>query len=339
MKLSVVIPVYNTEAWLEKCLDSLLPKGYEGSGAAQASEAELELVCVNDGSTDGSAAILQQYAERYPKLISVIETPNGGLGHARNTGLEAARGEYILFVDSDDYLTPGAVEEMLDVLERNPGTDAVVFDLMYVDGEGRELRCVRGTEHESEFSFAADPTFLFSAHNAVNKLWRRELFLSTGIRFPDRLWFEDLATVPKLCLKLKWILPIRRAWYRYYQRPGSIMSAARAEKNLDMLAVAETVERYYREEGAFECYLPELTYKFWYEELLASVTRVNRIDPHSAIQEQLRDDYLRRYPAFRKSPYVRHAPLRLRLLTDAICRGDWRAVKLMTDLNNKRKGR
>ena len=339
MKLSVVIPVYNTEAWLEKCLDSLLPKGYEGSGAAQASEADLELVCVNDGSTDGSTGILQKYAERYPGLISVIETPNGGLGHARNTGLEAAKGEYVLFVDSDDYLTPGAVEEMLDVLERNPGTDAVVFDLMYVDEEGRELRCVRGTEHEREFSFDADPTFLFSAHNAVNKLWRRELFLSTGIRFPDRLWFEDLATVPKLCLKLKRILPIRRAWYRYYQRPGSIMSAARAEKNLDMLAVAETVERYYREEGAFERYLPELTYKFWYEELLASVTRVNRIDPHSAIQGQLRDDYLRRYPAFRKSPYVRHAPLRLRLLTDAICRGDWRVVKLMTDLNNKRKGR
>ena len=122
MKLSVVIPVYNTEAWLEKCLDSLLPKGYEGSGAAQASEAELELVCVNDGSTDGSASILQKYTERYPKLISAIETPNGGLGHARNTGLEAARGEYVLFVDSDDYLAPGAVEEMLDVLERNPSS-------------------------------------------------------------------------------------------------------------------------------------------------------------------------------------------------------------------------
>ena len=228
---------------------------------------------------------------------------------------------------------------MLEILNRNPGVDAVVFDLMYVDGEGNELRCMQGTEHESEFSFASDPTFLFSPHNAVNKLWKRELFLASGIRFPDRMWFEDLATVPKLCLQLKRILPARRAWYRYYQRPGSIMSAAQAARNLDMLSVAETVERYYREEGAFERCLPELTYKFWYEELLASVTRVNRIDPHSDIQGQLRDDYLRRFPEYKKCSYVRHAPLRLRLLADAICRGDWRAVRLMTDLNSKRKGR
>ena len=339
MKLSIVIPVYNTQSWLAKCLDSLLPKEAERNGAGSEICPDLELVCVNDGSTDGSGAILRDYAGRYPAFITLIETPNGGLGHARNAGLEAAKGEYVLFVDSDDWLAPGAAEEMLEILNRNPGVDAVVFDLMYVDGEGNELRCMQGTEHESEFSFASDPTFLFSPHNAVNKLWKRELFLASGIRFPDRMWFEDLATVPKLCLQLKRILPVRRAWYRYYQRPGSIMSAAQAARNLDMLSVAETVERYYREEGAFEHCLPELTYKFWYEELLASVTRVNRIDPHSDIQGQLRDDYLRRFPEYKKCSYVRHAPLRLRLLADAICRGDWRAVRLMTDLNSKRKGR
>ena len=339
MKLSIVIPVYNTETWLGKCLDSLLPKGAEQSGAGSGKSPDLELICVNDGSTDGSGAILQDYARRYPELLTVIEAPNGGLGHARNTGLEAAGGDYVLFVDSDDYLAPGAVEEMQELLKQNPGVDAVVFDLLYVDGAGRELRLVRGTEHESEFSFASDPGFLFSPHNAVNKLWRRELFLDSGIRFPDRMWFEDLATVPKLCLKLERILPIRRAWYCYYQRPGSIMSAAQAARNLDMPAVAETVTAYYRREGAFERYLPELTYKFWYEELLASVTRVNAIDPKSEIQGQLRDDFLRRFPEYKKSSYVRHAPLRLRLLADAICRGDWRGVKLMTDLKKKRKGR
>ena len=339
MKLSIVIPVYNTETWLGKCLDSLLPKGAEQSGAGSGKSPDLELICVNDGSTDGSGEILRDYARRYPELLTVIETPNGGLGHARNTGLEAAGGDYVLFVDSDDYLAPGAVEEMQELLKQNPGVDAVVFDLLYVDGAGRELRLVRGTEHESEFSFASDPGFLFSPHNAVNKLWRRELFLDSGIHFPDRMWFEDLATVPKLCLKLERILPVRRAWYRYYQRPGSIMSAAQAARNLGMPAVAETVTAYYRREGAFERYLPELTYKFWYEELLASVTRVNAIDPKSEIQGQLRDDFLRRFPEYKKSSYVRHAPLRLRLLADAICRGDWRGVKLMTDLNNKRKGR
>ena len=211
MKLSIVIPVYNTQSWLPKCLDSLLPKEAERNGAGSEICPDLELVCVNDGSTDGSGAILRDYAGRYPAFITLIETPNGGLGHARNAGLEAAKGEYVLFVDSDDWLAPGAAEEMLETLNRNPGVDAVVFDLMYVDGEGNELRCMQGTEHESEFSFASDPAFLFSPHNAVNKLWKRELFLASGIRFPDRMWFEDLATVPKLCLQLKRILPVRRA--------------------------------------------------------------------------------------------------------------------------------
>ena len=72
MKLSIVIPVYNTEAWLRKCLDSLLPKGTKDSGTDSGQTPELELVCVNDGSTDGSAAILREYAERYPTLITVI---------------------------------------------------------------------------------------------------------------------------------------------------------------------------------------------------------------------------------------------------------------------------
>ena len=326
--LTVAIPCYNSEAYMRKAIDHAMVGGDD-----------VEVLIIDDGSKDGTLDIAREYEKRFPTICRAIHQENKGHGGAVNTGIAEASGVYFKVCDSDDWLAPGAAEEMLETLNRNPGVDAVVFDLMYVDGEGNELRCMQGTEHESEFSFASDPTFLFSPHNAVNKLWKRELFLASGIRFPDRMWFEDLATVPKLYLHLKRILPVRRAWYRYYQRPGSIMSAAQAARNLDMLSVAETVERYYREEGAFEHCLPELTYKFWYEELLASVTRVNRIDPHSDIQGQLRDDYLRRFPEYKKCSYVRHAPLRLRLLADAICRGDWRAVRLMTDLNSKRKGR
>ena len=329
MKLSIVVPVYNTETWLAKCLDSLIPETRQSC----------EIIAVNDGSTDSSPAILKQYRDQYPELIRIIETPNGGLGHARNTGLESAEGEYVLFVDSDDYLSPGAVDEMLETLEKNPGIDAVVFDLVHVDENGTELRQIRGTEHGKVFSLAADPCTLFSPHNAVNRLWRRSLFTDTGIRFPDRLWFEDLATVPRLLLRCGSILPVRKAWYCYSQRTGSIMNTAHAARNAEMIDVAETVLADYRNCGALERFQAELEYKFWYEEFLAAVTRVNRIDSRSPVQARLRDDYIRRFPDWQKNPYIRSAPARLRLLADLIQKGRWGAVRALTDLNNLRKGR
>ena len=102
--LSIVVPVYNVERYLRQCLDSAIVPGVSG----------YELVCVNDGSTDSSPEILSEYQANYPNLIRVIHTPNGGLGAASNNGIKAAAGDYIAFLDSDDYLVPGAVKQMIE---------------------------------------------------------------------------------------------------------------------------------------------------------------------------------------------------------------------------------
>ncbi|MBR1668920.1 MAG: glycosyltransferase [Bacteroidaceae bacterium] len=106
MQLSVIVPVYNVEKYLPRCLDSLLRQGM-GAG-------EYEIICVNDGSPDGSAAILADYERRYPDIICVITQKNGGVGAARNTGMLAAKGEYLAFIDSDDYVVDGAFRYLLD---------------------------------------------------------------------------------------------------------------------------------------------------------------------------------------------------------------------------------
>ena len=115
-KLTVMIPVYNVENYLKKCLDSVIYPELD----------DYEIVLVNDGSTDKSGEICDEYAQRFPALIRVITTPNGGLGKARDVGIDAARGEYILFLDSDDYLAPGAVPEMMALLEKD-------FDMCFFD--------------------------------------------------------------------------------------------------------------------------------------------------------------------------------------------------------------
>ena len=328
MKLSIVVPVYNTEEYLDKCLESLIDPDVD----------DYEIIAVNDGSTDHSGSILERYARQYPGLVKKMDTPNGGLGHARNTGIEASSGEYILFVDSDDWLAPGAVREMLLALQRD--FDIAVFDFTQVDETGKELAYCCGVEYDKDFSLKEYPEFLFSPHNAVNKLWRRCLFLDNAIRFPDRLWFEDLAPVPKLYLHADRIVPIHRAWYCYYQRSGSIMLGAdRLNRNLEMIQVAGEVLSYYREQQMFDRYREQLEYKFFYEEYLASVTRVNQIDRSSTVQTKLRDDYLKRFPAYRKNRYVRSASVRIRMLDAMIRKEQWNAVHGMIAMNNRLKGR
>ena len=113
MKFSVVIPVYNVEHYLEDCLASVLDQTFE----------DWEAVCVNDGSTDGSAAVLDQYAQRDSRFV-ILAQPNGGLSAARNTGINAARGEYVLFLDGDDWLGPNALRTIAEALN---GEDMLCF--------------------------------------------------------------------------------------------------------------------------------------------------------------------------------------------------------------------
>ena len=331
MKLSIVVPVYNTEAYLAKCLDSLLDSSCR----------DYEIIAVNDGSTDGSRAVLTEYFNRYPGLIHPVDTPNGGLGHARNTGLAVAKGEWVLFVDSDDYLTPHAIPEIFEVLKKaeQDSFDIAVFDFVHVNEEGSVLASFSGCEKDEAFTLESFPEFLFSPMNAVNKLWRRSLFTENGISFPGRLWFEDLATSPKLYLHAGQIKPVHKAWYCYLQRRGSITNSTAAARNTEMITVTDSVLDYYREAGKLTQYRQQLGYTFFYHEFLTSVTRVNLIDPKSRIQAQLRDDYRSHFPDYRENPYFLQAPRKYRLLEQLIRRGQWRAVHLLMTGNNIVKGR
>ena len=308
-KLSIVIPIYNMERYLSACLESCLDS---------ARAAEYEIVGVNDGSTDSSWELLRDYERRWPGLIRAVETQNGGLGHARNVGLEAAEGEFLAFVDSDDTLAPGAVGEMLDTLDGS--ADIVIFDFLSVNEAGRELQQERCCGREGRFTLAEYPALLFDAPNACNKLWRRTLFTESGIRFPRRVWFEDLATTPKLYARAASFRYLPRAWYRYLRRGGSIMHSGNPERNLEIIGAVDSVLTDYRAAGLFGRYEPELCYMAFYHELLTASARVNLIDPKSAVQETLLTDYLAKFPDFRENRYIRQLSAKHRLLLRLILR-------------------
>ena len=197
--ISVIIPVYNIQQHLRECLDSVLGQSYP----------HLQVICVDDGSTDESPAILAQYAQK-DNRVQVIRQQNAGPGAARNTGLEAATGEYVIFLDSDDWFEPDFLEKMVDTAVREGADVAICRAVEFDTNSGRELPSewmMKKQYLPGKLAFApqemADHLFQFTYGMPWDKFYRRELLTSSGIRYPALKNSEDLAFVYPTLLAAK----------------------------------------------------------------------------------------------------------------------------------------
>lgn len=327
MKLSIIIPVYNTRDYLAACLDSVLDPACS----------DCEIIVVNDGSTDDSGLIAAEYERRYPGLLRVVTTENGGLGAARNAGLPFANGEYLLFLDSDDALEKGALSEILSVLDGS--FDIALFDLNQVNPSDDSVGIIRGSERQGAFTLKDCPELLFRPPSACNKLFRRSLFTDSGVRFPGRVWYEDLRTVPKLYPRCKRIRYFPKAWYRYLIRPGSITNNADTARNLEIIDAVEEILGYFQAEGLYARYEPQLCYMAFYNVFLTASVRVCLADPGSEVLESLLQWFLVHFPSWRDNPYIRQNPPKYRLLTGLLMRRMRRSVKLLMSANDRAKNK
>ena len=220
MKLSVIVPVYNVEKYLEECVDSLLNQTLQ----------DLEIFLVDDGSTDRSGAIADRFAKEYPDRVHTLHLENGGQGRARNAALPMASGDYVGFVDSDDWIERDMYEKMLDRAEQT-GADVVVCDFLehYADGREQTLPAC----------FQDHP--LSAAGSSCNKIFRRSLI--GDLRFPEGLWYEDFYFSAVMLLRSKRTEFIPEPLYVYRRGQESTMHNNNARKNLDMLKIMELIER------------------------------------------------------------------------------------------------
>ena len=225
MRLSIIVPVYNAEKYLRTCLDSLVKQEMT----------DYEIILVNDGSTDGSPEIIEEYRKAWPDLIRVMTVENGGQARARNLALKEASGEYIGFTDSDDAAHADMFSKLCSAAEQEDA-DIAVCDCWRVQPEGRIYQPAR-TEEKS-----------ISASGPVwNKIFRRE---SIGnIRFPEGRWYEDLAFSAKLLAKADKIIFIEEALYDYRCGHTSTMTNQNSRKNLDLLAVIDDICTFLDENG------------------------------------------------------------------------------------------
>lgn len=256
-RISVVVPIYNVEPYLEECLRSLLAQ----------TERDLEIVMVDDGSTDASAAIAQRFAARDARF-RLIRCPNGGLGRARNVGIDAATGEFLAFLDSDDVLPPRAYELLSGALAQSGSDFACGNVLRLTDGQLTQAAFLARTFARTQLAthvtrFAA----LLGDRTAWNKLWRRSFWDAQALRFPEGVLHEDIPVVLPAHLRARSVDVLAEPVYHWRARPGEDCSITQRRLEHDALRDRLDAVAHVREVFAAEA-PPRL--RRWYDERLVA---------------------------------------------------------------------
>ncbi|MBH1993037.1 MAG: glycosyltransferase family 2 protein [Sphingomonadaceae bacterium] len=221
--LSILVPVYNVQPYVEECLLSILD---------QLNRPGIELIVLDDNSTDASAALCRHVAAAHTGNIRILHhDDNRGLSAARNTMLEAAKGDYVWFLDSDDTMLPGAIDALYEIaLTHCP--DVILCD--YIREGGKKFPTFSGPSNSLINCTDTLIGGVFSKRrmHAWSRVWKRELF-GASIRFPEGACFEDVATIPWLKLKATTFYHVAHPWVYYRSRPGSIMARLSKSRDFD----------------------------------------------------------------------------------------------------------
>lgn len=318
-KVSLVVPVYGVEKYLQKCIDSLVNQTFQ----------DVEIILVDDGSKDTSGEICNQNALLYPTLIKVIHQDNTGLGGARNTGIKMARGRYIMFVDSDDYLRSDAVAVAYGAIS-SEDVDMVAFGIHFVNEGERIIKSnFDGNVFNEKLNIAIDRTILLNSPSAWNKIYKTNLFSKHDIWFPARAWHEDLRTSSKIYAVIDSVIYIQEYLYYYVQRGDSITHNVNVERNKEIIEAVDDIVKYFKSKDLFDEYYYELEYITILNMYNAASARVALIDPHNHLLSDFRNRLLSDFPNYKKNKYIKDFSRRQKVLFFLVERKLYTLIKVL----------
>ena len=258
-KVSVIVPVYNVEKYLERCINSLLNQTLQ----------DIEIIFVDDGSTDSSKIIIEEKLNLHREKIKYYYKENGGLSSARNYGIPYARGEYIAFLDSDDYIEPTMYEEMYNIAKKE-NSDMVECDFIWEYPDKQKYDCGQIYNSKKEALEKARVV-------AWNKLIKREILEKEKIEFPFGLRYEDVEFFYKLVPSLNKISFVKKYFIHYVQRNDSIVNTQNS-KTMEIFKVLDNVIDYYKKNNYYQEYKDQLEYTYTRLLLCSSLKRMCKID-------------------------------------------------------------
>ena len=259
IKVSIIVPFYNVENYIEKCLQSLVNQTLE----------DVEIILVNDGSQDGTEEIAKQFVEKYPNKIMYLEKENGGLSDARNYAIPYAKGEYIAFLDSDDYVEANMYEEMYNKAKEE-NLDYVECDFLW-EYPAKSLES-KGKQYSNKKEM-----FIYTRVVAWNKLIKREIVQNNHLEFPKGYRYEDVEFFYKLLPLIHNYGIVEKPFIHYVQRENSI-SNVQNTRTKEIIDVLRHVIDYYKRNQLFDEYKEEIEYTYTRYILCSSMLRMVMIE-------------------------------------------------------------
>ncbi|HCF56438.1 MAG TPA: hypothetical protein DFS52_00375 [Myxococcales bacterium] len=277
-KVSVIVPVYNLELYIERCLLSL---------ARQQFDQPYEVLVVNDGATDDSQLIIDEVAAAHPGIFQTFVKPNGGHGSACNYGIDRARGDYLAFVDGDDFLGEQTLQEMYDKAVET-GADLLIGNLLYRFETHCEPYLPLPELRSERMLSEAERTLLFKNWaTPCGRLYRRKLFEDREVRMLEGVIHADANFSPKTYFAAERIYYTPREWYHYdLTRPDQSMKAT-TRRIMDIVPVLTDMLEFFERKGAFERYRYELEY-YTLKHVLSWVPKVGRLKDYP-VRQGLKD--------------------------------------------------
>ena len=291
-KLSIIVPVYGVEKYIDKCLNSLVKQSLK----------EIEIIVVNDGTKDNSQKIIDKYVKKYPDKIKSYIKENGGQGSARNYGLEKANGEYIGYVDSDDFVEKDMYKKLYNKAKEN-NYDIVVCGNYNVSEDYQNKNIDTFINN-----YNTDLENIFFGKMAVwNKIYKRDILIKNKLEFKEKVWYEDLAFTLKAIMNSNTFAFIDEPLYDYLIREGSTMNNSNVQRNLEILDAFNDILSYIKHNKKEE-YFSKIEFLAIDHIYISAIVRVLKAEADDKVKRETINkliDYMnKKFPNYKNNKYI-----------------------------------
>lgn len=295
-KISIIVPIYNVEKYLQKCLKSLQSQTLK----------DTEIILVDDGSTDNSSQIAKDFQALQPDIVSYYRTENKGQSHARNIGLEKATGDYICFVDSDDWIEEDMMQTLMEKCEEYD-YDMVCCNTM-LDYPNKSVEVRTGIEKDYTSMQLEDKKYILQNIYPIvcSRIYKRK-WINTLPKFKEGIWYEDVLFCYEMMPKIQSIGVVEKPFYHYIQRPKSVTYTYN-DKLYDLFTVMDTILKYYKEQGIYEQYKDVLEYEYVRYIYATFIRRLAKSKDKTIFKkgvEEALKQVKKHFPEYKNNPYIR----------------------------------